>query len=206
MILEVLLILPLYVGIFYFFHRFRRLIKAMTNFLELFDEVDTPKEAVLAARCEQQHEQQHDNRQFLIEVVSQGKAGKLLGKTPWTLNRINKAPDSVIDKLANEYKQNVIREKAENTGRAVSGHLVNFYSQNISRVLKIDDIEALRQDIDHDPIIKDSMANIGYLMVNIFGSYLAPVLIAAHTANHAQGFTPANAAEPAHITDEVQEG
>ena len=82
----------------------------MTDFLELFDEVDTPKEAVLAAQHEQQHEQQHDNRQFLIEVVSQGKAGKLLGKTPWTLNRINKAPDSVIDKLANEYKQNVIRE------------------------------------------------------------------------------------------------
>ena len=174
----------------------------MTDFSELFDEVDTPKEAVLAA----QHEQQHDNRQFLIEVVSQGKAGKLPGKTPWTVNRINKAPDSVVDRLANEYKQNVVREKAENTGRAVSGHLVNFYSQNISRVLKIDDIEALRQDIDHDPIIKDSMANIGYLMVNIFGSYLAPVLIAAHTANHAHGFTPANVAEPAHITDEVQEG
>ena len=200
MILELLLIFS-HVEIFYIFYKFRRIIKAMTDFLELFDEVDTPKEAVLA---EQQHEQQHDNRQFLIEVVSQGKAGKLLGKTPWTLNRINKAPDSVIDKLANEYKQNVIREKAENTGRAVSGHLVNFYSQNISRVLKIDDIDALRQDIDHDPIIKDSMANIGYLMVNLFGSYLAPVLIAAHTANHAQGFTPANA-EPAHITDKVQE-
>ena len=200
MILELLLIFS-HAGIFY---KFRRIIKAMTDFLELFDEVDTPKEAVLAAQHEQQHEQQHDNRQFLIEVVSQGKAGKLLGKTPWTLNRINKAPDSVIDKLANEYKQNVIREKAENTGRAVSGHLVNFYSQNISRVLRIDDIDALRQDIDHDPIIKDSMENIGYLMVNLFGSYLAPVLIAAHTANHAQGFTPANA-EPPHITDKVQE-
>ena len=70
-------------------------------------------------------------------------------------------------------------------------------------MLKIDDIDALRQDIDHDPIIKDSMANIGYLMVNLFGSYLAPVLIAAHTANHTQGFTPN--AEPAHITDKVQE-
>ena len=204
MILELLLIFS-HVGIFYIFYKFRRIIKAMTDFLELFDEVDTPKEAVLAAQHEQQHEQQHGNRQLLIEVVSQGKAGKLPGKTPWTVNRINKAPDSVVDKLANEYNQNVIREKAENTGRAVSGHLVNFYSQNISRVLKIDDIDALRQDIDHDPIIKDSMANIGYLMVNLFGSYLAPVLIAAHTANHAQGFTPANA-EPAHTTDEVQEG
>ena len=71
MILELLLIFS-HVGIFYIFYKFRRIIKAMTDFLELFDEVDTPKEAVLAA----QHEQQHGNRQ-LIEVVSQGKAGKI---------------------------------------------------------------------------------------------------------------------------------
>ena len=116
MILELLLIFS-HVGIFYIFYKFRRIIKAMTDFSELFDEVDTPKEAVLA-KHEQQHEQQHGNRQLLIEVVSQGKAGKLPGKTPWTVNRINKAPDSVIDKLANEYKQNVIREKAENTGQS----------------------------------------------------------------------------------------
>ena len=56
MILELLLIFS-HVGIFYIFYKFRRVIKAMTNFLELFDEVDTPKETVLA---EQQHEQQHD--------------------------------------------------------------------------------------------------------------------------------------------------
>ena len=50
MILELLLILS-HVGIFYIFYKLRRVIKAMTDFLELFDEVDTPKEAVLAAQA-----------------------------------------------------------------------------------------------------------------------------------------------------------
>ena len=44
------------------------------------------------------------------------------------------------------------------------------------------------EEIDNDPIIKESMADVGALMVGTFGRYLAPLLIAAHTANHAEGF------------------
>ena len=32
------------------------------------------------------------------------------------------------------------------------------------------------------------MADVGALMVGTFGRYLAPLLIAAHTANHTEGF------------------
>ena len=39
-------------------------------------------------------------------------------------------------------------------------------------------------NIENDPIIKDQMANLGCLFVCTFGNYLAPVLIAAHTANN----------------------
>ena len=42
----------------------------------------------------------------------------------------------------------------------------------------------LQQDIENDPIIKDQMANMGYLLVCTFGNFLVPVLIAAHTANN----------------------
>ena len=188
MILELLLIFS-HVGIFYIFYKFRRVIKAMTDFLELFDEVDTPKEAVLTAQHEQQHEQQHDNRQFLIEVVSQGKADLLPGKTPWTIARIKKAPDAVIEKLKNQFVQNEIKHKAQNTGKAVSKHVVNLYSTGVSRFLKIDSIEQLRQDINDDPIIKESMAEVGALLVSAFGPWLSPLLVVAHTANRCQGFT-----------------
>ena len=67
-------------------------------------------------------------------------------------------------------------------------HVVNMYSKGVSRVLKIDSVEQLRRDIDNDPIIKESMADVGALMVGTFGRYLAPLLIAAHTANHTEGF------------------
>ena len=56
-------------------------------------------------------------------------------------------------------------------------------STGISRWLKIKDVKKLRQDIENDPIIKGQMADLGCLFVCAFGNYLAPILIAAHTAN-----------------------
>ena len=60
--------------------------------------------------------------------------------------------------------------------------------RGINKLLKIDDIEQMCRDIDEDPIIKDSMADIGVLMVTTFGKWLSPILIACHTANHAEDF------------------
>ena len=74
------------------------------------------------------------------------------------------------------------------TGKAMGRHLINLYSNGVCKVLKIDNTKQLCRDIDEDPIIKDSMADIGILMVAKFGKWLSPVLIACHTANHAEGF------------------
>ena len=63
-------------------------------------------------------------------------------------------------------------------------HVINLYSTDISRWLKIKDAKKLHQDIENDPIIKDQMANLGCLFVWPFGNYLAPILIAVHTANN----------------------
>ena len=63
-------------------------------------------------------------------------------------------------------------------------HVINLYSTVISRWLKIKDVKKLQQDIENDPIIKDQLANLSCLFVCTFGNYLAPVLIAAHTANN----------------------
>ena len=67
-------------------------------------------------------------------------------------------------------------------------HLINLYSNGIHKVLKINNIEQLRRDINEDPIIKDSMADIGSLMLSTFGKWLSPVLVACHTTNHTEGF------------------
>ena len=67
-------------------------------------------------------------------------------------------------------------------------HLINIYSNGVRKVLRIDDMEQSRKDIEEDPFIKDSMTDVGVLMISTFEKWLSPILIACHTANHTQGF------------------
>ena len=184
---QVLLILPLYVVIFGFLYRFRRLINTMNEIDEMIF-----ANCSLEEEIQEKGELSTGKREFLIAQVEQGKADKLPGKTPWTVKRLREATDQVIEKLHHEYHQTDVRHKAEKTGKAVSKHVVNLYSTGVSRFLKIDSIEQLRRDIDDDPIIKDSMAEVGALLVSAFGPWLSPLLIVAHTANRCQGLQPSS--------------
>ena len=102
----------------------------------------------------------------------------------WTHGRVDKANDEIINKTYAEYWQRELNEKGEKTGKALGKHVINLYSTGIFEWLKIKDVKKLRQDIENDPVIKDQMVNLGFLSVCTFGDYLAPVLIAAHTANN----------------------
>ena len=147
----------------------------MTEF-NFFDKVDAPREGV----------ENREKREFLKELITQGK--KLHGKKPWTVELIDQASNEEVEKLHSKYTQKELQHKGEKTGKAMGKHLIKIYSNRVSKVLRIDDMEQLRKDIDEDPIIKDSMADIGALMVSTFGKWLSPILIACHMANHTQGF------------------
>ena len=87
MLLEILLILPLYVALFLICWRYSHIINmadALENFL---DQVDTPKEA----------QDQSKKREFLRALIESGQP--LPGKTPWTVKRLDEASDKTIDKL-----------------------------------------------------------------------------------------------------------
>ena len=58
------------------------------------------------------------------------------------------------------------------------------YSKGSHIFFPFNNVERLRQDIEDDIVIKDQMANLGAFLVCTFGSFLAPVLIAAHTFNN----------------------
>ena len=137
----------------------------MTDVGDIFDDdffgdfVDRPKEGI----------KQHKKRECLKSVVDKGK-GHLLGK--WTHERVDKASDETINKKYAEYKQRELNEKSEKTGKALDKHVINLYSTGIYQWLKIKDVKKLCQDIENDPIIKDQMANLGYLLVCTFGNYL----------------------------------
>ena len=147
----------------------------MTEF-NFFDEVDKPREGV----------ENREKREFLKELITQGK--KLPGKKPWTAELIDQASNEEVEKLHSKYTQKELQHKGEKTGKAMGKHLIKIYSNGVSKVLRIDDMEQLRKDIDEDPIIKDSMADIGALMVSAFGKRLSPIFFACHMANHTQGF------------------
>ena len=157
----------------------------MTDIENIFDIIeDIPNETVDVVDTPAEAFQESNNRQKLIDIINQGKAHLLPGKTPWTIKRISKTPETVINKIYNDYEQREIRQKAVKTGQALGTHVTNLYSNWVSKVLNIDSVENLRKDIENDPIIKDSMADIGALMVGTFGRLLAPLLVMAHTANH----------------------
>ena len=172
------MILPLYAMVLGIFWRFRRLIKAMTEIEEIFADCSAEEETF---------QEEPSKQEFLIAQVDMGKADRLSGKTPWTVKRLRKATDLVIEKLHHEYFQADVRHKNEATRKAVGTHVITMYSKGVSRVLRIDNVDQLRKDIDNDPIIRDSMADVGALMMGTFGRFLAPLLIAAHTANHTEG-------------------
>ena len=189
MLIEILLLfiaITPYVIIILLLFKFRCIINIIMDIENIFDIIeDIPNETVdvVDTRAEAFEE---NNRQKLINIINQGKAHLLQGKTPWTIKRISKTPETVINKIYNDYKQREIRQKAVKTGQALGTHVTNLYSNGVSKVLNIDSVENLRKDIENDPIIKDSMADIGALMVGTFGRLLAPLLVACHTVNHVE--------------------
>ena len=81
-------------------------------------------------------------------------------------------------------------------------NLTNIYANGVSKVLRIDDIEQWRKDIEEDPFIKDSMTEVGALMISTFGKCMSPILMACHTANHTQGFMTTDYAQASAVEQE----
>ena len=133
------------------------------------DVVDTPKEGT----------EQHKKREELKSIIDKGMLGH-----KWSHERVEKAIDETINKTYAEYKQHELNEKGEKTGEVLGKHVINLYSTGISRMVKVRDVKKLKQGIENDPIIKDQMADLGCLLVCTFGNLLAPILVAAHTANN----------------------
>ena len=117
----------------------------------------------------------------LKSVISKGKTCLLVSK--WTQEKVCKVSDETINKTYTEYKQRKLNKKGEKTGKTLGKHVINLYSTRISRVVKVSDVKKLQKDIENDLIIRDQMANLGWLLVCTFGNFLAPVLVALHTVN-----------------------
>jgi len=188
MLLEVLLILPLYAIFFWIFWKVRDIIKAMS---ECFDVPDTPRET--------------QQRAYLRNLIDEGKAELLPGKTPWTIKRLNEASDKKVDKLYKSLNEHKIQKDL------------------ISKLAGVDDIKDMMKDINSNYLIKNSasvmignltptihmnrntpMEILGSHVYSKFGSYLAPISLFCTIWNHLdwQSFAAIAAEREASALDE----
>ena len=138
-ILCVIAITP-YIIIFLFFNHFPHIINTMSDINEFFnDVVDTPVEGV----------DQSNKRKKLKDLINEGKAELLAGKTAWTVGRIDKASDKVIDKLYSDCKKGVKFEKKPFDMNSIA-----------SKMMGVKDIKELTTDINKNPLIKGTISNV----------------------------------------------
>ena len=145
----------------------------MSNIESLLDCVDTPKEAIAQA----------DKRQYLKDNLS-----KIQSKTPWTIERINKASDKTIDKLYSKFNHTTTSSSKKDLLSKISG-VANF--------------QKMMSDVNSSYLIRNSTSELignlaptisinSHTPMEILGShvyekcgiYLAPVALFCTIFNH----------------------
>ena len=156
MILEVLLIFPLYAGIFVLFFRFRRIIKAMTEIDEIFSAMSSEDDEV-------------SKRGFLVEKIKNGETISN-SKTPWTVERLEKASDKVVDKLYEKYVNpppvKVNKQEALGMGKPVCPVVIEMYAEGLKTIMEQMPFVSSRYTINTEKL-KASIASDKYFCDNL---------------------------------------
>ena len=171
MLLELLLILPLYIGIFVILFRFRHTIKIMIDVEEYISDLmsDIPEEL--------------NKREFLIGKIKNGESISN-SKTPWTEERLQKASDKVIDKLYEKYQNpppiKIDKNEALKLGEPVCPVLIDMYAEGMKTILGNTpymsgkytiNVEKLKVNISGNKLFCDNLAiKIGSKLIEQMGN------------------------------------
>ena len=171
MLLELLLIFPLYIGIVVIFYRFRHIINIMTDIDNFMSELmcDIPEEL--------------NKREFLIGKIKNGESISN-SKTPWTEERLQKASDKVIDKLYEKYQNpppiKIDKNEALKLGEPVCPVLIDMYAEGMKTILGNTpylsgkysiNVEKLKVNISGNKLFCDDLAiKIGSKLIEQMGN------------------------------------
>jgi len=193
MIVEVLMILPLYAIIFWIFFRCRHIIKAMTELNEMFSDMMVDAEV--------------NKREFLLEKIEKGE--KISNaKTLWTAERLEKASEKVVNKLYENYqnpsptiacgsaKSKVNKQEALEMGKPVCPIVIEMYAEGLKAIVDqlpyisgkyTINVEKLKANISANRVFFDNLAiKVGSKMIEQMGENSAAhvgVSLAAMTWN-----------------------
>ena len=154
MIFQVLLIFPLYVGIFALFFRFRFVIKTMTELNEIFSDMFS---------------EEVSKRDFLVRKIENGESISN-SKTPWTIERLEKASDKVVEKLyekcVNPPPVKVNKQEALEMGKPVCPVVIEMYTKGLKTLIEQMPFVSSRYTINTEKL-KASIASDKYFCDNL---------------------------------------
>ena len=166
MLIELLLILPLYLIAFVITYHFRIIIKVMSDVYDTFSDLLSNNPEV-------------NKREFLIENV---RKGHLISnsKTPWTEKRLKEAADKKIDQLYIKYSENpkdIVSRFAgvDSVGLLKNDLNKNFFMKELGGSLGSNFIP----DITTTPA-----EQVGSYIYDKYGLYIAPISIFCTIFNH----------------------
>ena len=171
--MELLLVLPLYLGIFVICFRFKSIIKGMTEANDILSDLIFEKSEI--ADCV-------SKRDFLLEKVKNGES-IANSKTPWTVERLEKASDKVIDKLFDKYQNpppvKISKQEALELGKPICPVVIEMYAEGLKTLVDqmpyikgryIINVEKLKRNISTNKLFCDNLAiKIGSKMIEQMG-------------------------------------
>ena len=179
--MELLLVLPLYLGILVIYFRFQSIIKAMTEeatyiLSELISDTENPTA-----------QSDISKRDFLLEKIKNGESISNL-KTPWTVERLEKASDKVVDKLFDKYQnppvtcssaKSINKKEALELGKPICPVVIEMYAEGLKTLVEqmpyikgryIINSEKLKRNISKNKLFCDNLAiKIGSKMIEHMG-------------------------------------
>ena len=176
MMIEAIFVLPIYIAIFVIYFRFKPLIKRMAEANDILsDLLSDTSETNRVADCA-------SKREFLLEKLENGEQISN-SKTPWTVERLEKASDKVIEKLYDKYQNplpvKINKQEALEMGKTVCPVVIEMYAEGLENIIDhfpyisekyTINVEKLKRNISTNKLFCDNLAiKIGSKMIEQMG-------------------------------------
>ena len=172
MMIEAIFVLPIYVLISWLcvtLYRFHYIIKIMSDIENLVSELMSDDQPI-------------DKREFLLEKVKNGEPISN-SKTPWTVERLEKASDKVVDKLFDKYQNpppvKINKKEALELGKPICPVVIEMYAEGLKTLVDqmpyikgryIINCEKLKRNISTNKLFCDNLAiKVGSKMIEQMG-------------------------------------
>ena len=129
--------------------------------------------------------------QTLNIVISSGRSKELLGRNV-TLKELDEMSSDKIEVYYKIYELNY----ANKVSSCLNGTIINLYSYAINKVVPIDDIEKLQEDLNNSYILNNELRNITGGLARVGGKIWSLVELSLTTFKHIKITSPPPQSEP----------